>query len=228
MILKLYRIHIWRYNMRKFLFKGMMIIVVAIVIITVILLTIYTLFFDPPTNANGFKEYKSVRYVDHNTIEYNGQKYRENKSDLTDIIKNNIDNLSLISWNYSLHLSTVSYYSYDCDNPDYILYDAGSYKTVYFKESLDFKDMVFVFENTELQVSYKDTYTYKGNFNDREEYKHYTNCYLYIKNNPELKIQLSIYTKNDKEYMYTINCDNQSQMHIVSQSFLDMLLENGF
>lgn len=202
-------------------------IIFAIVIIIVVALFVYNLFFKPPMDANGFKEYNLVDYVNIDTIEYQGQRYIEKESVFNEIIENNIDNLFFISWNYSLHLSTVSYYSHSDENPDYILCDTGSYKTVYFKESFDCEKEVFAIESTEIEAVYSDTFKYRGFFTDKEEYEHFKTYYLYMKSHPELRTELNIYVKNDTDYMFTLGTDSKSKEHVLSESFLDILIEQG-
>lgn len=206
-------------------------IIIAVVIILAVSLLVYNVFFKPPSEANGFKEYNLISYVDNDTIEYQGQRYIEKDSDFIEIIEkiieNNIENLSLISWNYSLHLSTVSYYSHTDENPDYILCDTGSYKTVYFKESFDCEKEVFAIEGTEIEVVYSDTFKYRGFFTDKEEYEHFKTYHVYMKSHPELRTELNIYVKNDTNYMFTLGADSKSKEHVLSESFLNILIEQG-
>lgn len=212
---------------REFIMKKMTTKKIVLLIIIMSVLTLLVVkgikIIIPPKGANGYKEYKSVTYFDHDTIEYGDKKYSEKKSELNDIIKGNVDNLSLISWHHSFHLSKEVSYSHSTKNPDYIVYCG----TVYYKESFDSSNIVFVGKDSKLEVAYSDTFTYKGDFADREKYDYYTSYTVNVKSHPELEVTLNFFVNGDGEYMYTMGNGKTATMHSVSNTFLNMLINNG-
>ena len=206
------------------LFKKATVVILSIIIAVIaILLSIFLLFFKPPIEAHGFKEYHQVKYVDHDTIEYNGVQYNNEKSDLNEIIKDNVENLSLISWHKSFHLRNVLCYSHSSEAPDYILCDGS----VYYKDSFDSSDIVFNVKDSNFEIAYSDTFTYKGDFTDREDYNYYDTFTFRVKSHPELKVRMKLYVNDESEYMYTISGENNAPMHTVSNTFLNMMINNG-